>query len=77
MQNSGEPICVVTKWNFLLYDNSSSVHRIHPKGEDMSHNRDKEKKENKKKAQHNLKEKRKLRKEKKLPKNSIALTKHS
>lgn len=43
------------------------------KGADMSHNRDKEKKEGKKKAQHDLKEKRKLKKEKHQKKSVITL----
>lgn len=43
------------------------------KGADMSHNRDKEKKEHKKKSQHDIKEKRKLKKEKKQHKNSFTL----
>ena len=56
-----------------LYDGCVSSPSFMMKGADMSHNRDKEKKEGKKKAQHDLKEKRKLKKEKHQKKSVITL----
>ena len=64
------PDCTMMKLYIVLLENT-------PKGENMSHNRDKEKKEQKKKAQHDLKEKRKLRKEKKQHITPITLPSHS